>query len=253
MPTRQVSYGVVLRRYEPTDPRLGRHVEHDERSWKYRLLPKTAKPKGKTTFWGSKIPVLDQGDTGSCTGNAEAQWLNTDYAGPVRAHLKRAAFTEADALRIYSLGTHLDTVPGSYPPDDSGSTGNGVARAGIKLGYLASYSWLFSFTSLQAALERTPLMLGTVWTNSMFTPRNGLVKVGKITDATIAGGHEYLGAGIDWAEQVIIARNQWGDQNLWPGCKPGGYFGVGFGKTHDYDLERLLEAQGDVTVPVGVS
>ena len=80
----------------------------------------------------------------------------------------------------------------------------------------------------------------------MFNPVNGLVTVGKINDSTIAGGmHEYAFVGIDWTEDVHIYRNSWGDQADWPGCKPGGYFAIGF-----KDVQALLAEQGDVTVPV---
>lgn len=233
--------------YTPTDPRLGRHVEHDERSYSYMLLPKETKPKGISTFWRSSIRPLDQGSTGSCTGMALAQWLNTDYAAPIRAKTHAGKpLTEADALHVYSMATHIDAIPGAYPPSDTGSTGGAACKAGAKIGYLTRYSWLFSFTSVLAALESGPAMFGTVWTSEMFTPTKGLVKVGKISADTIAGGHEYLGMGVDYDKEVCVFRNSWGDQDAWEGCKPGGYFAVGFD-----DVRRLLAARGDVTIPVG--
>lgn len=234
----------TLHRFEPSDPRLGRHVHHDSRSLKYEFLPRDATPKGKNTFWDSGTAPLNQGEVGSCTGNATAQWLNTNFANAVRKLTHKNKFlVEADALAIYSLGTRLDDGPGTYPPDDTGCSGIYVAQAGEKLGYLDSYKHTFSFAALQAALETTPTINGTVWTKTMFTAHNGLVKVGKLTDSNIAGGHEYLAAGIDWTEEVFVFRNSWGDQDAWPGCKPGGYFAIGFA-----DYRKLLAEQGDVTV-----
>jgi hypothetical protein len=231
-------------RYEPTDPRLGRHVHHDERSLRYAFKPKDAKPKGKNTFWGSAVPPLNQGQVGSCTGNATAQWLNTDFATNTRnvTHGSQP-LAESDALAIYSLATQLDATPGTYPPDDTGSDGISAAKAAEQLGYLDLYTHTFSFSSMQAALEQTPAIVGTVWTNNMFTPNNGLVTVGKLVDANIAGGHEYLACGVDFGAQVFTFRNSWGDTKDWPGCKPGGYFAIGF-----KDVQRLLAAEGDVTV-----
>jgi hypothetical protein len=231
-------------RYDRTDPRLGRHVHHDSRSLAHEFLPRDAAPLKKNTLWDSATGPLNQGDVGSCTGNATAQWLNTRFANTVRNTTHRGKFlTEKDALAIYHEGTVLDTSPGTYPPDDTGCSGIYVAQAGEKLGYLDSYQHTFSFTAFQAAIELTPTINGTVWTNTMFKPHNGLVKVGKLTDSNIAGGHEYLAAGIDWTEEVFIFRNSWGDQADWAGCKPGGYFAVGFA-----DYKRLLAEQGDVTV-----
>lgn len=239
-----MTHSITITRYEPSDPRLGRRVHHDSRSLDYEYLPRTATPKRKNTFWNSGTGPLQQGSLGSCTGNSVAQWLNTNYANTVR-HLTHSGkyMAEQDAVKIYSLGTHLDNQPGAYPPDDSGCDGLSVAKAGIKLGYLDRYTHTFSFSALQAALETTPAICGTLWTKTMFKPVNGLVKVGSLTQSNIAGGHEYLACGIDWTADVLIFRNSWGGQGAWPGCKPGGYFAVGFA-----DYQHLLANQGDVTV-----
>lgn len=244
-----MTHTLTVARYAPTDPRLGRHVHHDSRSLSYEFLPRDAALKGKSTFWASGAKPLNQGDVGSCTGNATAQWINSDFAAAVRTQVHQGKYlTESDALKIYGLGTHLDSDPGSYPPDDTGCDGVSVCKAGVKLGYFRKYTHTFSFQAAQAAAEITPFIQGTVWTKKMFNPVNGLVTVGKITDATIAGGHEYEGAGIDWNAGVFIYRNSWGDQKDWPGCKPGGYFAVSF-----RDVAALLAEQGDVTIPIGVA
>jgi hypothetical protein len=240
----KAGHTVHVVRYDAVDPRLGRHVHHDSRSLDYEYLPRDATPKKQNTFWDSAIGPLNQGNVGSCTGNAESQWLNTNFANTVRDATHHGTYlNEADALAIYSLGTHLDGNPQAYPPNDTGCAGIFVAQAGEQLGYLDGYTHTFSFTALQAALETTPTINGTIWTTTMFTPRNGLVKVGKLVESNVAGGHEYLAVGIDWTEEVFIFRNSWGDTDAWAGCKPGGYFAVGF-----KDYQRLLAEQGDVTV-----
>jgi len=243
-----LTHTITVTAYAPTDPRLGRHVHHDSRSLGFEFLPRTATPKRKSAFWASSAGPLNQGPVGSCTGNATAQWLNTNFANAVRKKVHKGKhLTEADALRIYSLATHLDSQPGSYPPDDTGSDGVSAAKAAQRIGYLDRYAHTFSFTALQAALEKTPAIVGTVWTKTMFKPVNGLVKVGRLTDANIAGGHEYLACGIDYTAEVVEFRNSWGDVADWPGCKPGGYFAISF-----TDFAKLLEQQGDVTVLHGV-
>ena len=231
---------IIVRKYEPTDPRLGRHVEQDNSSRAYAYMAKAVLPKRKTTHWSSQAPVLDQGDVGSCTGNATAQWLNTDFASLVRVNKNGGKFfTEADALSIYARATRYDAIPGSYPPDDTGSTGNAAAKAAKFFGYIVRYSWLFSFQSIQAAIEQTPLSVGTLWTQDMFRPNNGLVKVGKLVDSNIAGGHQYLMDGIDYEEEVFEFKNSWGEQ--WG---KAGHFAIRF-----KDFITLLDNQADVTVP----
>lgn len=249
-----MTYTLTIHRFAPSDVRLARHVRHDSRSLDFAFLPRDAKPKQINSFWDSSTGPLNQGQVGSCTGNAETGFLNTKFSDLTRLFVKKGGgfFVEADALKVYALGTKLDGSPGTYPPDDTGCDGLSVAKAGVKLGWLDKYTHTFSFTSAQAAAEITPSIWGTVWTSSMFKPTNGLVKVGKINDSTVQGGHEHLDCGIDWKEEVFIHRNSWGDQDEWPGCKPGGYFAIGFGKKHNFDAENLLEAQGDVTILHGI-
>lgn len=224
---------------------LGRNVLHDPLSLAFEHVTRTAQPQGVNTFWDSAAGPLDQGQLGSCTGNAVAQWLNTNFANPVRAADNKGQFlTEADAVKIYSLGTQLDGSPEHYPPVDTGCDGNSVAKAAAQLGYLSSWNHTFSLSAMQTTLESTPVICGTSWTNDMFNPVNGLVEVGSLLESNVAGGHEYLGAGVDWVNEVFIFRNSWGD--AWTGSKPGGYFAIGF-----LDYQRLLDDNGDVTVPIG--
>ena len=242
-----VTHTLTINQFEPIDPRLGRHVHHDSRSVNYLFLPKDATPKHKSVTWASSAAPLNQGELGSCTGNATAQVLNTDFMTWVRKYHQGKFFVESDAIRFYSLGTQLDTYPGAYPPTDTGCDGLSVAKAGVKLGYLDRYAHTMSFTSAQAAAELSPFIQGTVWTKKMFKPVNGLVTVGRITDTTTAGGHEYAGVGIDWNSEVFVYRNSWGDQKDWPGCKKGGYFAISFAKRTP-DVQNLLAEQGDVTI-----
>src|SRR6266568_1736698 len=157
---------VEYHRIESHDARLGRHVHRDSRSryFEFQLPSRTAV---KTVDW----PVhgtLDQGQVGSCTGNALAQWLNTDFAQSKRASTRY--YTETDAVTLYSLATHLDTAPGNYPPTDTGSDGLSVCKAGVKLGYLSGYQHVFGFDNMLLALQHTPVIVGTEWLKNMFTP-----------------------------------------------------------------------------------
>ena len=211
---------------------LGRIVQHDSRSLNYRA---PVAPVSRSVLWGHHAPVLDQGQVGSCTGNATAQLINTDAFAPSRPS---GYLTERDALRLYSLATSLDDAPGTYPPTDTGSSGLAVAQAGQRLGYFSSYNHAFGFDHFCAALQLQPLILGTNWYESMMNPnKSGMVTI----NGQVAGGHEYLALGVDYAKSQITCLNSWGS-----GWGLNGRFLLSFAT-----MRRLLAEQGDVVAPVG--
>ena len=61
----------------PSDQRLGRHVRHDPRSWSFAVTPVDVSTLSSVKHQ-SKIPTLDQGQVGSCTGNAATKCLSYD-------------------------------------------------------------------------------------------------------------------------------------------------------------------------------
>ena len=211
-------------------PALGRIVEHDPKSRFYQAAMAVAP---RSVLWGHHAPVLDQGNVGSCTGNALAQALNCDYFAKCRSHY----LTENDALTLYSAATQIDDVPGIYPPDDTGSSGLAVAKAGVKAGYLTGYKHAFGFAHFVAALQLQPVIVGTSWHEGMFTPdKSGLVR----PTGPVAGGHEYLAIGVDYTLKSVTFLNSWGDK--WG---QHGRFHMTFG-----DFTALLADQGDVVAPV---
>jgi hypothetical protein len=226
----------VITYQPPTDPRLGRVVEHDERSRNYAFT--LTQPTHTTVNWTTSAPVLDQGDVGSCTGNAMAQLLDTDHF--TGTGLGGKYLDETDALTLYELATRLDHMPGEYPPTDRGSSGVAVAKAAEKLSYITRYEHCFGWPHFQAAIETQPVIVGTLWTQQMMTPGpDGLVTVGELSDQTVMGGHEYLCRGINYETQRITFRNSWG-----AGWGDQGEFAISF-----TDFETLLACEGDVTVP----
>jgi hypothetical protein len=238
----------------PAAGRFGRHVEHDPRSRKFAQeeLPETAI---RSVEWTRRTPVLDQGQLGSCTGNAGTGLLGTDSAGRTgltsvaisvdAARASHGAFTpglyapdEDFAVRLYSLATRLDSVSGHYPPTDTGSSGLGVAKALRVLGLASSYSHAFSMSGLTSALQRGPVMIGIVWLNSMFDPDgDGRLVVDPGSD--VAGGHEIELNRFDATTGDFWITNSWGEAWGVNGCA---YFTTA-------DLRWLLSQQGDVTVP----
>lgn len=188
----------------------------------------------RSVLWGHHAPILNQGQTGSCTGNATAQLINTDPFAPARPN---GYLTEADALKIYKLATTLDDVPGQYPPTDTGSTGVAAAQAGEQLGYFTDYTHALDFDHFTAALQVQPVIVGTNWYNDMFTPgaKGFLTPTGPLE-----GGHEYLALGVDYENKFITFLNSWGAS--WGA---NGRFYITFD-----DFSMLLSNQGDATAPI---
>jgi hypothetical protein len=212
---------------------LGRHVEHDPRSRQY---PARKATQPRSVLWTHRAPVLDQGDLGSCTGNALAQCLNTTKF--VQSRPGRRYLDEQYARLLYAKATVLDTFPGAWPPTDTGSSGLGVAKAGVALGYLTRYEHAFGFDHFAAALTLQPVIVGTNWYSTMFdTDSDGFVSPA----GQLAGGHEYLALGINHRERYVTFLNSWSD-----GWGVKGKFRM----TLD-DFTALLDEDGDVTVPVG--
>lgn len=211
---------------------LGRHVEHDERSRAF-AFQSTLTPR--TVAWISDAPVLDQGRLGSCCGNALAGWLNVSTNQAARH--TTTDLTEADAVQLYSVATRFDRIPGGYPPDDTGSSGLAVCKAGKMLGYLSAYHHVFGFAAFLSAMQHGPVIVGTDWYDRMFTPDpDGVLHVA----GDVVGGHEYLIIGCDLENKVVTVLNSWGAE--W-GVKGRAYLGFD-------DFRRLLAAQGDCTVPI---
>jgi hypothetical protein len=221
----------------PTQFSLGRNLNHDPRSRNFAATPRATTPR--SVMHTLSAPVLDQGSTSSCTGNALAQCLNTDHFAATRQHVFAHSdfLVEQNALDLYSEATTFSSPDQTYPPNDGGSDGLSVCKAGQHAGFLAEYRHAFSFADFLLALTDQPVIVGTNWTHSMFRP-DSTNTVSASGD--VVGGHEYLALGLDVDTRVVTFVNSWGQD--WGA---DGRFHMAYAT-----VESLLADQGDVTIPV---
>lgn len=240
-------------RYTPTDPRLNRHVRHDERSVGFAV---GTRPRSsiKSVEWQRHIPILDQGQLGSCVPNNGPEFLGTDalgYTGVTSVRIPKAdtkgEFTAASlwnldetfALNLYRLVTRLDPYPGQWEPDDTGSDGLTLAKALVMLGLSDVYQHAFTYQALVSALQTGPVTLGLEWENSMFdTAPDGKIKIDY--SSGVAGGHQIFARKYDVDNDRVWVDNSWGEHGF--GLDGRGYF-------QGSELAVHLKRAGDVTVP----
>jgi hypothetical protein len=240
-------------------PRLGRNLRHDSRSLAFPFLSSGAAPVA--VQHARRVPIFDQGQLGSCTGNAAVGCIASDpfYAtetdklvrgGPAVMGVWSAhEWTEAGALSVYSDATQLDNITGTYPPDDTGSDGLSVAKVLKNRGWISGYTHVLTGADGVAhalsgsnGTDGFPVIVGVPWYSSMFEPdARNFVSI--TAGATVEGGHEFV---VDQYIPPASAANTaaFGCQNSWgSGWGDAGRFYLTFPT-----LQRLLSEQGDCTV-----
>jgi hypothetical protein len=233
----QPAHTVVHRRIPVTEVEgkpLGRHIHHDSRSLDY-LVPKMSRrdQRKMTSYsWHRDVPIFDQGQLGSCTGNAAVGCIGTD---PFYATLPKGTTpNEPLAVSVYSDAEKVDGGAG-YPPEDDGSSGLSVAKVLKTRGLIDSYRHITSLAAAKTAITAGPFIVGSYWYDGMDTPDStGLVTA----TGTVRGGHEYLCVGYDAAADLWWFDNSWNTT-------------YGDGGTFCYSsatFTALLAQQGDATV-----
>jgi hypothetical protein len=216
-----------------TDPRLGRSINHDSESRRYAYPARTQTLV--TVRHRRWIDVLDQGDLGSCTGNAGIGCLGTDPFYKTLPASPTFSEDELGARGLYSAASQADPYPGEWPPDDTGSDGLTIAKVLAAAGMIAGYRHAFSLDAALAALQEQPVITGVNWHEGMYQPDpTGLVH----PTGPVAGGHEFVADAYDADRGLVGFTNSWGTS--W------GLEGRFYLQAEDWGT--LLGEQGDVTV-----
>jgi hypothetical protein len=181
------------------------HIEHsDERDALFPLaavLPErpfiTEKMWWDNGWWG------DQGNTSMCTVFSWSHWLED---GPmIQDGLGDREKPLFNVTNLYHKAQANDGIPGS---NYNGSTVRAVAKILKAAGVVSEYRWANSVDDIVTCLLTIgPVVVGTRWYTSMFTPdANGLVK----PTGGMAGGHAYLLNGVDTEKKLFRIKNSWG-------------------------------------------
>jgi hypothetical protein len=187
-------------------------------------------------------PILDQDGIGGCVGFTDADVLNTAkfYRSRKRPAKRTKYLTDEYGYGFYRTATRLDEwTDEAWEPDDTGSSVLAGAKALKADGYIDRYEWAIDVNGFIAALQRQPVMLGTLWTDGMMDPdSSGLIR----PTGDLAGGHAYMAYGLNLHTGKVKFRNHWT---------------ADWGVNGDFymlldDVEWLIAQQGEVLVPVPV-
>lgn len=198
---------------------LGRQQVHDERS---RAFPARA-TVDKSTWHDKKIRLYEprpnpNQEIGCCTGVAKCSQFNA-----IGNRKMGQVLDMPDAEALYSKATTLDPWMGSWPPDDTGSSGLASAKAAKATGLGGEYRWIFGGADevIQNVVEGRVVSVGTWWYSDMFYPLfytgpapDGIGRI-QVSGAK-AGGHQYIIRGYNVEHDLVLGRCWWGEfKDFW--------------------------------------
>lgn len=196
--------------YDPDDlPEgfgLGRVIVPDERDAAFPMsaVVPAASERGYR-YWNPSGIWLDQGATPQCVAFAWTHWLED---GPVtRPETEHGGDVPVvNPAEVYAEAQTIDEWPGE---DYDGTSVRAGAKVLQQLGYIGEYRWASDLdTVVRALLEVGPVVVGTWWYDSMFTPRDDYLVIDD--GAAKVGGHAYLLNGVNVKDRKLRIKNSWG-------------------------------------------
>jgi len=234
-----------VQQYDVT-PQLGRHKVLDPRSLAYRR-PYTGETI-RTVEWAPRVPVLDQQDLlaqgiktsdmfagvqdvdalGSCTANAATACLSVlltaDACAAAGLDTTDPVAAERFAIQLYADATTADEwLDYTWPSDDCGSSGLGVAKALRRRGLIDQYGHATTAEELCMLLQTGPVLMGMPWRQAFFEPVSSAALLDEIPNwdsSPVAGGHEVCITALEsvaevegdfsYEHTILRVRNSWG-------------------------------------------
>ena len=208
---------------------LGRYQSpFDARDYNVKdYIPKGALRKIiEESNWSFPGDPLDQGDSSHCVGFSMADFginspVNTQY-------------TNEDGHAFYYKCKVIDEQPNT----ENGSTIRSAAKVLRVEGRIENYAFAPDMATIKWwLLNQSPMIVGTMWTESMFTPNeNNIIKV----DENMVGGHAYLLN--EWRiDNYIGIQNSWGA--AWGKNGKAYIYAEDFEKLFKYDGEALAAVE----------
>lgn len=207
---------------------LGRKPAADDRD--FLLQPRTTTDR-RYRYWHDREAFLDQNGYPHCVGYSWTHWLND---GPVA----RAGFEDNNyADNLYFNAQLVDEWPGE---NYSGSSVRAGAKVLHQFGYISEYRFGHDLqTVVHTLLNEGPVVAGTNWYSTMFTPdAQGFLRIHP--DAKVEGGHAYVLNGVNLDKGVVRVKNSWGTS-----------WGLGGRAKLDFEtLERLINEDGECCLAI---
>ncbi|MDP9301853.1 MAG: hypothetical protein M3P43_13325 [Actinomycetota bacterium] len=201
---------------------LGRRpLPKDERDFSVRRIPQLQETTTTRKFWSMGGPDmrLDQGQTGTCQGQAWTNWL---IAGPI-THPDFPAFSDADTAEAFARQLYLDATGDATL--EQGAYTRQILKVLTQRTWIGAYYRCSSVDEIvQTILTVGPVCHGSSWFNSMFDPvseyENSYLRVDEASG--VAGGHEYLLSAVNLAPAegppYVRVENSWGGSWAHNGC-----------------------------------
>jgi hypothetical protein len=177
--------------------------------------------------WDFPFKALDQKETGHCVGFSMADFgINHPTCSP---------YTNEDGHNFYYLCKEND----GEPLNEEGTSIRSAAQVLRNLGKIENYAFALKLSDIQYwLLNKSPMIVGTTWTEAMSTPNKDNV-IG-VTGEEI-GGHAYLIN--EWTKDGYIGiQNSWGAD--W-GDNGKAYISVD-------DFEKIFKYSGEAIAAVEV-
>lgn len=238
---------LTITRYDVTGL-LGRHKVLDPRSLAYRR-PYTGQPL-RPTEWAPRVPVLNQQNLlaqnihtsllfagvddvdalGSCTANSATALISVLHDTPTLAQVGLDVSDPASAER-WAIGLYADATTRdqwhdyTWPSQDCGSSGLGVAKALRARGLIDQYGTATTAEELCALLQTGPVLMGMPWHDAFSSPVGDLALLDDIPNwpaSPVVGGHEVCitaleavavnetTGGLFYDHTILRVRNSWG-------------------------------------------